>query len=512
MTTVPWLTLLGLVPVVGAVIILLLPKSRPVAAKAVALVFSVAALLLTVVIALQFDGNSTERFQFVERYPWIPMFRIDFAVGLDGIALVLIALAAVLVPVAIISGWREPDEASGGSAKAYYAWILVLETLMFGVFAATDVFLFYVFFEAMLIPVYFLIGRFGGVQRSYAAVKFLIYSLVGGLLLLVAMIGLYVVSLQSVPGGTFDVATLGDIDMNLNTQLLLFLGFFIAFAIKAPLWPFHTWLPDAAGQATPGTSILLIGVLDKVGTFGMLRYCLPIFPAAASFYAPVVIALAVIGIFYGGYVALGQTDMKRIFAYSSLSHFGFIVLGIFVFTQIGTSGSVVYMVAHGLSVAALFGVAGYLMSRNRGSAQLGDYGGVIKPAPVLAGFFLFACLSSLALPGLVSFVGEFMVLLGTFQRILWVGALATLGIVLTAAYVLRVYQRTMTGPVAPSIAAIKDLSGREITAMAPVVILTLLLGFWPAPVLNAVNPAVDRTLAAVDAPPVGNPVSQGSDQ
>ncbi|MBU6278437.1 MAG: NADH-quinone oxidoreductase subunit M [Actinomycetales bacterium] len=495
MSAFPWLSVLAGLPLVGAAVVMLTPRSRPGLARIVALVFAVATLVGVIAMALQFDGNSTDLFQFVESYPWIPALGIGYSMGIDGMALVLIGLAATLVPVVILSAWRDPEN---GSVRGYFALILALETTMIGVFAATDLFLFYVFFEVMLVPVYFLIGRYGGPQRSYAAVKFLLYSLVGGLLLLAALIGLFVVGLQTTGQATFDYEGLSSIPIDPNVQKMLFLGFFIAFAIKAPLWPFHTWLPDAAGQSTPATSILLIGILDKVGTFGMLRYCLPIFPAASEFYAPVVIGLALIGIFYGGYVALEQTDMKRLFAYSSLSHFGFIALGIFVFTAIGQSGSIVYMVAHGLSVAALFMTAGFLMQRNRGSSLISDYGGINKPAPVLAGFFLFAALSSLALPGLVSFVGEFMVLLGAFERLMIVGAVATLGIVLTAAYVLRVYQRTMTGPVPESLANMPDLKGREITALVPIVALTILLGVFPAPILNVVNPTVDRIVAVVE--------------
>jgi NADH-quinone oxidoreductase subunit M len=356
-----------------------------------------------------------------------------------------------------------------------------------------------VFFEAMLIPVYFMIGRYGGVQRSYAAVKFLLYSLLGGLFMLAALIGLYVVSAQMTGTGTFDFLSLASLDIDPDVQKLLFLGFFFAFAIKAPLWPFHTWLPDAAAESKPGTAVLLIGVLDKVGTFGMIRYCLEIFPAASEFYAPVVIGMALVGIFYGAFVALSQTDMKRLFAYSSMSHFGFIALGIFVFTSTGQSGSVVYMVAHGLSTAALFLTAGFLMSRYRGSSYIGDYAGVNKVAPVLAGFFMVAALSSLALPGMVSFIGEFLVLLGTFERYLWIGALATVGIVITAAYVLRLYQRTMTGPLKPELEGIKDLGGREITALVPIAALTIVLGLFPAPLLNVINPTVDRVMTSVGA-------------
>jgi NADH-quinone oxidoreductase subunit M len=509
--TFPWLTALGVLPLIGSVVVALLPKSRPSLAKQVALVIALATLALTILMALSFDGASTEQFQFVENYPWIPAFGISYAVGIDGIGLVLVALAATLVPVVILAGWHDVDDAASrttGSVKGYFALILVLETLMIGVFSSIDLFLFYVFFEAMLIPVYFMIGRYGGPQRSYAAVKFLLYSLVGGLFMLAALIGLYVVSANLTGTGTFDYLTLVGLDIDPEMQKVLFLGFFLAFAIKAPLWPFHTWLPDAAAQSKPGTSVLLIGVLDKVGTFGMIRYCLPIFPAASEFYAPVVITMALIGIFYGAFVALGQNDMKRLFAYSSMSHFGFIALGIFVFTTIGESGSVVYMVAHGLSTAALFLTAGFLMARRGGSSLISDYSGVNKAAPVLAGFFLFAALSSLALPGLVSFVGEFMVLLGAFQKYMFVGALATFGIVITAAYVLRLYQKSMTGPLLPALEGMKDLKGREIAALMPIAVITLVLGLFPAPILNVINPAVDTlmtTIGVTDPPTTLNP-------
>lgn len=512
MNTFPWLTTLGLVPLVGSVIVALLPKAKPVLAKQVALVISLLTLVLTIVMALQFKGDSTQIFQFTEKYDWIPSFGISYAVGVDGIGLVLIALATTLVPVVVLAGWKDIDPDAGqGSVKGYFALILALETLMIGVFAATDLFLFYVFFEVMLIPVYFMIGRFGGPQRSYAAVKFLLYSLVGGLFMLAALIGLYVVSAQMTGHGTFDYASLVGLDIDPFAQKLLFLGFFFAFAVKAPMWPFHTWLPDAAGQSKPGTAVLLIGVLDKVGTFGMIRYCLPIFPAASSFYAPVVIALALIGVFYGAYVALGQNDLKRLFAYSSMSHFGFIVLGIFVFTSIGQSGSVVYMVAHGLSTAALFLTAGFLFQRHRNSQLLSDYSGVNKVAPVMAGFFLLAALSSLALPGLVSFIGEFMVLLGSFQAYMWVGAIATLGIVITAAYVLRVYQKSMTGSLKDGLEGMKDLGGREVTALAPIAFLTIVLGFFPAPILNVINPAVHNVMTAIGAvdPAPSSPAAAG---
>ena len=495
MTTIPWLTILGVIPLVGALVLLVLPRDNARLIKQVALVFSLAALVFTVVMGLQFDADSTAAFQFVESYPWIPAFGISYSLGVDGIGLVLVALATTLVPVTILAGWNDVED--GRNVKGYFAMILVLETLMIGVFSATDVFLFYVLFEVMLIPIYFLIGRYGGPNRAYAATKFLIYSLVGGLLMLAALIGLYVVSAQQLGQGTFDFAALVGLDIDPTTQKILFLGFFIAFAIKAPLWPFHTWLPDAAKESTPATAVLLIGVLDKVGTFGMIRYLLPIFPSASEFYAPIIIAMAVIGIIYGALVALGQTDMKRLFAYSSMSHFGFIALGIFVFTTWSMTGSTLYMLGHGLATAAVFLTAGFLMQRAGGSSAIATYGGVNKVAPVLAGFFLFAVMSAIALPGLASFVGEFLVLLGTFSRYVVVAVIASLGIVLAAAYGLRLYQKVATGPASPHVEGMRDLGGREVTSLVPVVLLTIVLGVFPAPVLDVVNPAVDRVMDSI---------------
>lgn len=498
-----WLVTLILVPLIGAVVVALLPRDKPTLAKQITLGFSIATLVLVVAMALQFDPEPEEQFQFVTVTPWIKPFGISFSLGVDGIALVLIALAAVLVPVVVLAGWNDADHADAAT-KGYFSLMLVLEACMIGVFSAIDVFLFYVFFEVMLIPMYFMIGRYGGARRSYAAMKFLIVSLFGGLFMLASLIGLYVVSLRTFGAGTFSFEALTQLNMDPATQKMLFLGFFFAFAVKAPLWPFHTWLPDAATESTPGSAVLLVGVLDKVGTFGMLRYCLPIFPDASRFYTPIIIAIAVIGIIYGALLAIGQTDIKRLIAYTSVSHFGFIALGIFAMTSQGQSGSTLYMLNHGFSTAALFLVAGFLMSR-RGSKFIEDYGGVYKVAPLLAGFFLIAGLSSLALPGMSSFVSEFLVLIGTFVRYPIVAIIATLGIILAALYVLWLYQRTMTGPVKPGCEGMKDLTGREVLAVSPLVAVIIALGVFPAPALEVINPAVEQTMAVVGAqdPPVG---------
>jgi NADH-quinone oxidoreductase subunit M len=390
--------------------------------------------------------------------------------------------------------------------------------MMIGVFAATDVFLFYVFFEVMLIPMYFMIGSYGTGKRQYAAVKFLLYSLLGGLLMLVAVIALYVYSTKSAATGhhgSFLFGELINVSLTPLVQKWLFLGFFIAFAIKAPLWPFHTWLPDAAASAQPGAAVLLVGVLDKVGTFGMLRYCFELFPAGAKYFTPLVVTLAVIGVLYGAIVAIGQQDMKRLIAYTSISHFGFIALGIFVMTSQGVTGATLYMVNHGFVTGALFLLAGFLVLR-RGSSLIADFGGVQKVAPVLAGLFLVSGLAGLSLPGLSTFVSEFLVLIGSFSRYKVPAVFATAGIILAAIYILWMYQRTMNGPTVEAVRTMPDLRAREVLAIAPLVAAIVFVGVYPKPVLDIINPAVRTTMTQVHqvdplpAHPVPGYVAQNS--
>jgi len=490
----PWLTTLGVLPLLGAVVLAALPKGRDLLAKQIALGTSLAVFAVTLVMATRFKSGGPQ-FQFAEHHPWISSFGVTYSVGVDGIALVLIAMATILVPIVILAGWHEADESSAPT-KNFFALILVLETMIIGVFAATDVFLFYVFFEAMLIPVYFLIGSFGGAQRSYAAVKFLLYSLFGGLLMLAALIALYVVSSHQLGTGTFDYTKLVGLHINATTEKWLFLGFFIAFAIKAPLWPFHTWLPDAATASQPGTAVLLVGVMDKVGTFGMIRYCLQLFPAASRYFTPLILVLAVIGILYGAIVAIGQRDLKRLIAYTSISHFGFIVLGIFALTTEAQTGATLYMVNHAFSTGALFLVAGFMIARRR-SQRIADYGGVYQVAPLMAGLFLVAGLAGLSLPGLSTFISEFLVLVGTFSRYKVAASFATAGIILAAIYILWMYQRTMTGPVQPEVADMPDLRPRELWAVGPLIAVLIFFGVYPKPLLDVINPAVHDTLAQV---------------
>ncbi|GGS77393.1 NADH-quinone oxidoreductase subunit M [Nonomuraea spiralis] len=506
----PWLPIIMAVPVVGAIVVALLPKGGDKLAKQVTLAVSLLTMVLTGVMAAGFKPGG-ERFQFKAEYDWIPSFGVKFGVGVDGVALVLIALSVVLVPIVVLASWHDADgvRTSDGtlitpkrSVKTYFSLLLVLETMMIGVFAATDVFLFYVFFEAMLIPMYFMIGSYGGAQRSYAAVKFLLYSLFGGLLMLVAVIGLYVLANK----GTFMFEPLVGAIKDPTTQKWLFGGFFIAFAIKAPLWPVHTWLPDAAAQAPAGAAVLLVGVLDKVGTFGMLRFCLELFPDAAKAFTMPIVVLAVISIIYGAIVAIGQTDMKRLIAYTSISHFGFIVLGVFAMSSVAQSGAALYMVNHGFATGALFLAAGFLIAR-RGSPFIADYGGVQKVAPVLAGFFLVAGLAGLSLPGLSSFVSEFMVMIGTYSSVahgsgaLTVAAIiSAVAVILAAVYILWMVQRTLNGPTAEPVKAFKDLNAREIWVLAPLVALIIGFGFFPKPLLDVINPSVQQTLTNVQVP------------
>jgi len=367
---------------------------------------------------------------------------------------------------------------------------LILETMMIGVFAATDLFLFYVFFEAMLIPVYFLIGGYGTGNRSAAAIKFLLYSLFGGLLMLASIIGIYVISGNQI-GATFDLTQLATLEIDNQTENFLFLGFFIAFAIKAPLWPFHTWLPDAAKAATPGTSVLLLGVLDKVGTYGMIRFCLALFPDASKTFTPLIITLAVISIIYGAFMAIGQKDIKGLIAFTSISHFGFITMGIFAMTSQGMSGANLYMVNHGFSTAALFLVAGWMMARRK-SSTISDFGGLQRVTPVMAWSFFIAGMSGLALPGLSSFVSEFLVLVGTYTRYPVAAVIGTLGIVLAALYILIPIQKTLHGPTTEGNENLKDLNLREKIAIAPVIAIIVVMGFYPKPVLDFINPTSEK--------------------
>lgn len=556
---IPWLTLLAVVPLVGALVLWALPRGSRRLARPVALCFSLVEVLLVVAAIAAFDTSRAADHQLAETHAWIPQVGASYAVAVDGVGLLLVVLSVALVPLVIGAAWREQgvsgaastrrakvtvgavagtDGASGadgvpgaagaesatdvvlreageGRLRHYLALVLVLQTFMVLVFSARDVFLFYVVFEAMLVPVYFMIGGFGdGARRRYAAIKFLIFSLAGGLVMLAAVIVLYVQG----PGGEqgFLTDNLTGLGLDQTTERLLFLGFFLAFAIKAPMFPVHSWLPDAAEHAPAGTSVLLVGVLDKVGTFGMLTLCLPLFPDASRWAAPVVIVLAVVSILYGALLALGQDDLMRLVAYTSVSHFGVIVLGIFAFTQLSVSGASFYMLNHGISTGLLFLVGGFVVRRTvtGRSRKISELGGLAKVTPVLAGVFLLAGLSALSLPGLSTFVSEIMVFIGTFGRYPVAAVVSAVVVVLAALYVLLTYQRIFTGPVRPELAQTRDLSARERWVVAPLVVALLVLGFVPGPALDLVRDPAAVTLEQVgvsDVVPLTDAQTEGSD-
>jgi NADH-quinone oxidoreductase subunit M len=492
-STFPWVSVLAGVLLVGAVVVALLPKRSHALAKYVSLGVALVGLVLVAVMWFGVYKTAGANIQMEELHSWIPFLGANYHVGVDGVRLSLLAMSGVLLVVVIIAGWKDVDDRD--SVKGYFAWLLSVGGLAVLVFTSFDLLLFYIFFEASLVPIYFLIGRYGGPQRAYAAVKFLLYSLLGGLFMLAALIALWVYSRQQGAGnGTFDLTLLiQHIKLTTTQENWIFAGFFIAFAIKAPMVPVHTWLPDAASQATPATSTMLIGVLDKIGTFGMLMILLPLFPEASNYFAHAIVVLAVISIIYGALLAIGQKDLLRLIAYTSISHFGYIVLGIYAFTPQGQSGAALYMVGHGLSTAMWLLVVGFLISR-RGSQFISAYGGVQKVAPWLAGMFLIAGLASLSLPGLAGFVSEFLVLVGAFQVYVWAAVIGTLGIILAAVYVLWAYQRVFTGPVVDAVKNMKDLVPREFIALAPLAVLLLVIGFFPQTVLNVTNPTTKAVL------------------
>jgi NADH-quinone oxidoreductase subunit M len=510
----PWLTVLIAWPLVGAAVVGVgaLGRSRtgPASsgiglARPLALVFSLVEVVLLVGAFAAFDTGAAGEHQLAETYEWIPQIGTSYAVAVDGVGLLLVALSVVLVPLVLLAAWTEQgrDEVR---LRKFVGLVLLLEAFMVAVFSARDVFLFYVLFEAMLIPAYFLIGGFGqGAGRRKAAVKFLMFSLGGGLIMLAAVIALYFLAVGAGvdPSQAFLVDQLVAVDLGTAAERLMFLGFFIAFAIKAPMVPVHSWLPDVAGNATPGTSTLLICVLDKVGTFGMLTLCLPLFPEASRWAAPFVIALAGISVLYGAIMAIMQTDLLRLVGWTSVSHFGFIILGIFTFTPLGTAGSSFMMLNHGLATGALFLVAGFLVARHPEKSQrITAYSGLRSTTPVLAGTFLVAGLATLSLPGLATFVSEIMVLIGAFNGAPagsagWAIA-AIPGVVLAAVYVLLTYQKIFTGTPSAGLDALPDLRVRERFVAAPLVAGLLVLGLVPGLALTYVNAPAEQSVTAVD--------------
>ena len=492
--TFPWLTFLGLLPIVGGLVLFLPFKG---ASRPLGMFFA----LLTAVFGLAVLGiylaNPTA---LNVQQPWITSIGAYWALGADGMGMAMVIMTVILTPLVLLAEWKLPFEGSKWGPQAFVALVLILEGLSIFVFTANDVLLFYLFFEATLIPMYFMIVGYGGPKRGYAAIKFLLFSLAGGLIMLASVIGLYGVS-ASKGAPSYLLADLAKIDMSGDLGKWLMAGFLFAFAVKAPMVPVHTWLPDAAEQSTPGSATMLVGILDKIGTFGMIKFCLGLFPAASQWIAPVMMVLALISILYGALAAIASTNLMRLVAYTSVSHFGFMVLGIYAFTTTSLSGSVFYMLNHGFSTAALFLVVGFLISR-RGSADIRAFGGIQKVVPVLSGVFLLAALSALGLPGMSSFVSEFMVLAGTFGREPWFAGVAALGVILSAVYALRMYREVMTGPVADEPAghfAGRDLTTIEKIVMVPILGVLLVLGFYPHPAVQLVEPTAQVAMQRVQA-------------
>jgi NADH-quinone oxidoreductase subunit M len=480
----PWLTVTTFLPLAGVLLLVIWPRIPNDAARSMALVASIATFLVSLGMLGRFDG-STAGFQMVERADWVTSVNVKYLLGVDGVSLFMVLLTTFLFPIAILASWRIERNVRG-----FMIAMLLLETAVVGTFLALDLLLFFLFFEAMLFPMYLIIGSWGYERRIYAAIKFFLFTMFGSAFLLVAILFLYA------QAGTFDVRQLVGLDLSTAAARWLFLAFFVAFAVKVPVFPLHTWLPDAHTEAPTAGSVILAAVLLKIGAYGLIRFNLSLFPEASRFFSHPIEVLALIGIVYGAVVALMQTDLKRLIAYSSVSHLGFVVLGIFAFTRFGMAGGVLQMLNHGLSTGALFLLVGMLYERTH-TRNLGEMGGMASVTPKLAGLFLFAALSSLGLPGLNNFVGEFLVILGTFASDPVYGSIAAVGIVLAAIYLLWAYQRMAQGPVAEAHATHADLSVREVTLLAPVLAAILVLGVYPNLVLDRIEPSTAKIVGQV---------------
>jgi NADH-quinone oxidoreductase subunit M len=489
----PILTSIIALPLVGAFLLLLIRDERNEALiRNVALVVSLLVFAETLLLWWQFNPASAD-FQFVERYAWIPAFGISYAVGVDGISLLLIVLTGFLTPIALLSSWDSVHK----KPRAFSMVILVLESAMIGVFASIDLFLFYVFWDAMLIPMYFLIGIWGYERRIYAAVKFILYTMAGSVLMLLAILGLAYLHSTTAGGYSFDLLQLYDLSIPRRLQFWFFLAFTLAFAIKVPLFPFHTWLPDAHVEAPTAGSVILAGVLLKMGTYGLVRFAFPLFPIAAAYFAPYLATLAVIGIVYGALVAMVQPDMKKLVAYSSVSHLGFVVLGIAAMNMQGVQGAVYQMLNHGVSTGGLFLIVGMLSDR-RHTRLISEYGGLKSVTPRLVAVFFVVTLSSIGLPGLNGFVGEFLILLGAFAWSPRFAAVAATGVILSATYMLWMFQRVNYGTVTnEKNRALPDLAPREWAVILPIVALAILMGVLPNLFLRPLEPSVERMIGRV---------------
>jgi NADH-quinone oxidoreductase subunit M len=490
------LSFIVFLPLVGALLVLLVPNrddQRSPLVRQLGLVISLVVFFFTLLLWAKFDGTSAD-FQFVEHAPWIPAFGIDYHVGVDGISLLLIVLTGFLTPISLLSSWESVEK----KTKEFTFFVLALEAAMLGVFVSLDLFLFYVFWDAMLIPMYFLIGIWGYDRRIYAAIKFMLYTMAGSVLMLVAILGLAYLHSEATGGYSFDYLKLLTLEIAPSTQYWFFLAFAVAFAIKVPLFPFHTWLPDAHVEAPTAGSVILAGVLLKMGTYGLIRFAFPLFPDAAAHFAPLLAVLAVVGIVYGALVAMVQPDMKKLVAYSSVSHLGFVVLGICAWNMNGLQGAVYQMVAHGVSTGGLFLMVGMLSDR-RHTRLIAEYGGLKAVVPRLSAAFLVITLSSIGLPSLNGFIGEFLVLLGTFRWEPRYAVFAATGVILSAVYMLWMVQRVYYGEVtSEKNERLPDLSAREWAVIAPVIAVAIFMGLAPNVFLRPTSAALEKAVQRVE--------------
>jgi NADH-quinone oxidoreductase subunit M len=495
------LPLITFLPLIGALVIAFVPRNRPDLVRWIALGTALATFALSLLLLPAFDKDAAG-FQFPVAFDWIPVFGVQFKMGIDGISLALVVLTTLLTWISILASFGPIRE----RVKEYMISFLVLEVGMIGVFVALDLFLFYIFFEIVLVPMYLIIGIWGGANRIYATIKFVLYTLVGSLLMLVGILAT-AFAYQSATGswaGAFDYEQLARFAAGggfpIGLQMFAFLAFFLAFAIKVPMFPFHTWLPDAHVEAPTAGSVILAGVLLKLGGYGFVRFAVPLFPEAAHAYAPAIIVLSLIAIIYGAIVALVQPDLKKLVAYSSVSHMGFVTLGVFVFQQQGMQGAILQMINHGLITGALFLLVGVIYERTH-DRTIARMGGLAAPTPVYAALFGFFMLASLGLPGLSGFVGEFLTLMGAFDAQPVVGAIATVVVILSAAYLMWMYQRLVFGELSDFLRGLghhlTDMRPVEIATLAPLVALTLIFGVFPGLLLELINPSVDAVLAAV---------------
>jgi NADH-quinone oxidoreductase subunit M len=485
------LTLLIFVPLLGAAAVLLQSEERSIWISA--FIFSLIPLGLSIYLLAVFDPHESG-YQFVERFQWIPQFGISYHLGMDGISLFLVLLTTLLISVSLLySGGGDIEIRS----REFCCLMLLLESGLLGTFLALDLFLFYVFWEAMLVPMYFLIGIWGHGRKIYATFKFVLFTMLGSLLMLVAIIYLARTARTSLGYVTFDLPDLYQVRLSATEARWLFAGFAIAFAIKVPLWPVHTWLPDAHTEAPTAGSVLLAGVMLKAGAYGFIRFAIPLFPSVAVEAVPLFMGLAVIGIIYGALVAMVQPDLKRLVAYSSVSHLGFVTLGIFALDPQGLEGAIYQMLNHGVSTGALFLLVGMLYVR-RHTREIAEFGGLWSSVPVYAAVFMVVMLSSIGLPGLNGFVGEFLILLGTYLSVKIAVYGAVMGLILGALYMMWAYERVMWGPLTKAVnISIADLDKREIAVMAPLVGLMLVMGLYPRPLLNRMQPSVDALLLRI---------------